>query len=144
MHEATRGFKSVVCLRGLLILLRYFGSVSWLWHLASRMGWKLTRLLPGLFLYRIILSNIVALFRVFTHVVVVAMASPLLGATFHRDIYSLFGKTCSVLCCKTTLEVIPQVLRKKLSLQQKRKRVGTFHWPPVHGLPLMDYRNGLP
>ena len=22
--------------------------------------------------------------------------------------------------------------------------VGTFHWPPVHGLPQMDYRNGLP
>ena len=24
------------------------------------------------------------------------------------------------------------------------KRVGTFHWPPVHGLPRMDYLNGLP
>ena len=23
-------------------------------------------------------------------------------------------------------------------------RVGTFHWPPVHGLLRMDYRNGLP
>lgn len=34
------------------------------------MGWKLIRLLPGLLLHRVILSNIVALFRVFTHVVV--------------------------------------------------------------------------
>ena len=45
-----------------------------------------------------ILSNIVALFHVFTHVVVVAMASPLLGAIEEfdpstEDIYSLFRKT---------------------------------------------------
>ena len=39
----------------------------------------LLRLLPGLLLHRMIPSNIVSLFRVFTLVVVAAMASSLLG-----------------------------------------------------------------
>ena len=40
----------------------------------------LLRLLSGLLVHRMIPSNIVSLFRVFTLVVVAAMASPLLGA----------------------------------------------------------------
>ena len=29
-------------------------------------------------------------------------------------------------------------------IQDNISWVGTFHWPPVHGLPRIDYQNGLP
>ena len=79
----------------------------------------LLRLLSGLLVHRMIPSNIVSLFRVFTLVVVTAMASPLLGATGEFEPSTETFTVYSLL--QTTLEVIQRVHQKQLLLQQKRK-----------------------
>ena len=86
----------------------------------------LLRLLSGLLVHSIIPSNIDSLFRVFTLVVVAAMASPLLGAIgeFRPRHLQFIRKDLINSLLQTTLEAIQRVHRKQLLLQQKRKR-----WP---------------
>ena len=73
-----------------------------------------------------ILSNIVALFRVFTHVVVVAMASPLLGAIGEFDpstetfiIYS--ERLDQVFCCKQHWKLSRECIGRSYHCSRKEK-----------------------
>ena len=89
----------------------------------------LLRLLPGLLLHHMIPSNIVSLFRVFSLVVVAAMASSLLGVIGElepsTETFTVYSERLDqFFLLQTILEVIQRVHRKQLSLPQRRNR-----WP---------------
>ena len=83
-------------------------------------------LLPEFLVHRTIPSNTVSLFRAFTLVVVAAMALPLLGAIGEfepmTETFTVYWERLDQFFLANNIGSYPTVRRKRLSLQQKRKR----------------------